>query len=291
MQHKLICPVCSEALEAAPSGASVVCRHGHLFDMAKQGYLNLLLSQHKKSKQPGDTSEMVQARTTFLNSGFYQGIADFLINLGLQPCLEEQTQLKAFHYCDLACGEAYYTSQIHHYLESRLAPNAKLFSSGIDISSPAIKAACKRNSEIKWLVASLARIPLADHSQDLVSGLFFHFDLAEVLRILKPEGYFVMLTTGPKHLIELRELIYEQIKPEKIKDFSQQNKGLEYQQSLYYTEHQTLSGAASILSLLAMTPHFWRCKPDKKQQLASLPSLVLTLDIQIDIFKNTARTI
>ena len=288
MPHQLICPVCSENLKDAANGASQVCSNGHLFDLARQGYLNLLLSQHKKSKQPGDTLEMVQARTTFLNSGFYQGIADFLINRGIQPGLGEQPQSQAFHYCDLACGEGYYTSQIHHYLESRLSSNAQLFSSGIDISSPAIKAACKRNKQIKWLVASLARTPLADQSQDLVSGLFFHFDLAEVKRILKPAGYFVMVTTGPRHLIELRELIYEQIKPEKLKDFSQQNKGLEHQQSLYYTEQQTLAGADAILSLLAMTPHYWRCKPEKKQQLESLHRLELTLDIQVDIFKNTA---
>lgn len=274
----------------------MACRNGHLFDIAKQGYVNLLLSQHKKSKQPGDTQQMVQARSTFLNSGFYQGIANFLLNQGLQTCLDHQThsteQSKAFHYCDLACGEGYYTSQIHHYLEGHFADAAvlssKLYSSGIDISSPAIKAACKRNKDINWLVASLARIPLANQSQDLVSGLFFHFDFAEIKRILKPNGYFVMVTTGPKHLIELRELIYEQIKPEKLKDFSQQNDLLEHQQTLYYTEKQTLVGAPAILSLLAMTPHFWRCKPEKQQQLETLQSLELTLDIQIDIFKKTA---
>jgi 23S rRNA (guanine745-N1)-methyltransferase len=284
MTHQLICPACSLPLKQSVDKCSRRCDNGHSFDVARQGYLNLLLSQHKKSKQPGDTQEMVQARSTFLNSGFYQGIADFLINQSIQPCLENSSG--SFHYCDLACGEGFYTSQIHDFLEAQLS-GTNIFSSGIDISNPAIRAACKRNKCIQWIVASLARAPLADQSQNLISGLFFHFDFAEIKRLLKPDGYFVMVTTGSRHLIELRELIYEQLKPEKIKDFSKPNNFLEHRKTLYYTEKKVLTGAESILELLAMTPHFWRCKPEKKQVLRDLPQLELTLDIQVDIFKNT----
>lgn len=292
MLHRLICPVCAKALARSESVNSVVCANGHLFDFAKQGYLNLLLSQHKKSKQPGDTAEMVQARSAFLNTGFYQGIADFLIKQCLPGCLPVQIEQRAhtagFHYCDLACGEGFYTHQIHEFLGGRLT-DCKPASSGIDISSPAIKAACRRDRNIQWLIASLARVPLTDHSQDLVTGLFFHFDLLEIQRILKAGGFFVMLTTGPKHLIELREVIYDTIKPETEKDFSktEQDLALEHQQTLHYTEQKHLTGSNRILDLLSMTPHYWRCKPEKRQSLEALQELTLTLDIQIDIFRNS----
>lgn len=295
MLHQLICPVCTQALEQSDTGHSVVCANGHLFDYAKQGYLNLLLSQHKKSKHPGDTADMVQARSAFLNSGFYQGIADFLIMECLSPLITDitgqHTDNEHFRYCDLACGEGYYTQQIHQYLSATHAPGV-IVSSGIDISSPAIKAACKRDKRIQWLVASLARSPLADHSQDLVSGLFFHFDLQEIRRILKPGAYFVMVTTGPKHLIELRELIYDRIKPELNKDFSQPECSgpLEHKHTLHYTEKKQLTGQNRILELLAMTPHYWRCKPEKKKQLATCEQLGLTLDIQIDVFQHSMKS-
>jgi 23S rRNA (guanine745-N1)-methyltransferase len=292
MQHKLICPVCSQALLPSAKGNSIECAHGHLFDVARQGYLNLLLSQHKKSKQPGDTLEMVQARTAFLDSGFYQGIADFLIKHCiiedlLPPCIQNKShtgQSEPFHYCDLACGEGFYTQQIHQTL-AQCFPDNLLYSSGIDISSPAIKAACRRDKQIQWLIASLARIPLADQSQDLVTGLFFHFDLKEIQRILKPGGSFIQVTTGPKHLIELRELIYDQIKPEKYTHFDYPGMSLEHRKTLYYTEEKVLRQTDAIMALLSMTPHYWRCKPEKKQQLATLQALDLTLDIRIDIFQ------
>ena len=292
MTHQLICPVCAQALVRSENQRSVSCASGHLFDYAKQGYLNLLLSQHKKSKQPGDTAEMVQARTNFLNSGFYQGIADYLIRECISSLLgqpkENKSRNEAYHYCDLACGEGFYTQQIHQFLGENLSYE-KLASCGMDISSPAIKAACKRDKSIQWLIASLARIPLADHSQDLASGLFFHFDLQEIQRILKPGGFFIMVTTGPEHLIQLREQIYDTIKPETLKDFSKAElpSPLEHLKTLHYTEQKHLTGKDRILDLLTMTPHYWRCKPEKKQSLETLQELNLTLDIQIDLFKHS----
>lgn len=293
MKHALICPVCSETLAIDPSSLakykSVSCPQGHLFDFAKQGYLNLLLSQHKKSKHPGDTLEMVQARTQFLNQGFYNSISDFLI----QECLEQYSQNdsktlandNSFHYCDLACGEGFYTLTIHQNLQNtRQDHSTTVVSTGIDISTPAIKAACQRTKQIQWLISSLARIPLSDNSQDLVTGLFFHFDLEEITRILKPHGIFIMATTGANHLIELRQLIYDKVKEEKLKDFSHINKTLSHVKTLNLKENKQVNSTNSILSLLAMTPHYWRSTQEKKQYLETLSELNVSIDIQFDIF-------
>lgn len=290
MKHALVCPVCSNILAIDESSLakykSVTCAQGHLFDFAKQGYLNLLLSQHKKSKHPGDTLEMVQARTQFLNQGFYDSISDFLI----QECLTKNSLSNSialpanspFHYCDLACGEGFYTQRIHNHIQKSIAN--ELASTGIDISTPAIKSACQRTKEIQWLISSLARIPLADNSQNLVTGLFFHFDLEEIKRILKPEGSFIMVTTGPEHLIELRTLIYDKVKEERFKDFSHMRHGLSHTKTLHLKEVKKLTSSKHILSLFAMTPHYWRCTLEKKQRLETLSELSLTIDIQFDMF-------
>tara|TARA_R110001592_G_scaffold52649_5_gene161248 strand:- start:4444 stop:5352 length:909 start_codon:yes stop_codon:yes gene_type:complete len=298
MIHALICPVCSNTLSIDKASLakykSLSCAQGHLFDYAKQGYLNLLLSQHKKSKHPGDTLKMVQARTHFLDQGFYDSISHFLLNECIDknlPSLPKTSDTKnstqVLSYLDLACGEGFYTHKVHDYLRHNTLEKSQydsLVCTGIDISTPAIKAACHRSKEIQWLISSLARIPLADNSQDLVTGLFFHFDLAEVARILKQDGYFIMATTGPNHLIELREQIYDKVKEEKLKDFSGINNGLSHSKTLSLKTSQSLDSSEDILSLLAMTPHYWRCTQEKKQGLEALPKLELTLDIQFDIF-------
>ena len=301
MKHSLICPVCSERLSkddlSLAKHKSVACSQNHLFDFSKQGYLNLLLSQHKKSKHPGDTVEMVQARTHFLSSGFYDGISEFLNTVCLENISKFDHQYNHdeadFQYCDLACGEGFYTHNLHQALIASQTIGAEfkaIRTTGLDISTPAIKSACKRslnssnNDSIQWLVASLARIPIHDNSQDLATGLFFHFDLEEIVRILKTNGIFVMVTTGKNHLIELRNEIYDTLKEEISKDFSATQGELSHQQKIPFSEQRTLNKPTDILALLKMTPHYWRCTQAKKLHLESLSKLTITIDIQFDIF-------
>ena len=54
------CPLCHARLTR--SEKSYACPQGHQFDMAKEGYVNLLPVQHKRSRDPGDSAEMMQAR-------------------------------------------------------------------------------------------------------------------------------------------------------------------------------------------------------------------------------------
>ena len=63
------CPLCSKSLTKTQN--TLRCESNHSFDFAKEGYVNLLPVQNKNSKQPGDSLEMVKARRTFLEQGFY----------------------------------------------------------------------------------------------------------------------------------------------------------------------------------------------------------------------------
>lgn len=143
----LACPICSAPLNEVDSG--VVCPAGHRFDRARQGYLNLLPVQHKNSRDPGDNLAMVQARRDFLNAGHYAPVARRLAALAAER--------KPQRWLDIGCGEGYYTAQI---------ADALLRADGyaLDISKEAVKRACKRNPTLTWLIASMARVPLADGS-------------------------------------------------------------------------------------------------------------------------------
>jgi 23S rRNA (guanine745-N1)-methyltransferase len=71
----LRCPVCADGLALADRTAH--CPRGHSYDLAKQGYLNLLPAASNGIE--GDSAAMVGARTVFLGSGHYASIRDALI--------------------------------------------------------------------------------------------------------------------------------------------------------------------------------------------------------------------
>lgn len=73
------CPLCHQPLTQINN--SVICPQRHQFDVAKEGYINLLPVQHKRSRDPGDSAEMMQARRAFLDAGHYQPLRDAVINL------------------------------------------------------------------------------------------------------------------------------------------------------------------------------------------------------------------
>ena len=47
------CPVCGRGLELCPG--RLACSRGHSFDLAREGYANLLPVQKKHARQPGDS--------------------------------------------------------------------------------------------------------------------------------------------------------------------------------------------------------------------------------------------
>ena len=75
---ELFCPICGKPLRK--TDRALVCEDRHSFDIARQGYVNLLPVQQKHSKNPGDTREQVLSRRAFLEAGYYAPICDALID-------------------------------------------------------------------------------------------------------------------------------------------------------------------------------------------------------------------
>ncbi|MEG2266271.1 MAG: methyltransferase, partial [Acinetobacter sp.] len=96
----LMCPVCREQLKL--NERTWRCDNQHSYDVAKQGYVNLHVVQHKHSKNPGDTPESVQARRTFLSAGHYAPLQ--------QAVVEKIRELRIENLLDIGCGEGYYTN-------------------------------------------------------------------------------------------------------------------------------------------------------------------------------------
>jgi 23S rRNA (guanine745-N1)-methyltransferase len=110
-------------------------------------------------------------------------------------------------------------------------------------------------------------------------------------KVIKQDGFFICVNTGEKHLIELREKLYEEITKaefDPVKNMGDDFELVDHQQVSY---QNTLSSQQQIQDLLLMTPHNWRTKADKKEALASLEELTVTIDAQIHIFKAKAKAI
>ncbi len=76
----LICPYCKSPLFDSKE-RTYLCENNHCFDLAKQGYLNLLPVNQKKSKDPGDNQMMIAARRNFLELGFYDPLIESIKDL------------------------------------------------------------------------------------------------------------------------------------------------------------------------------------------------------------------
>jgi 23S rRNA (guanine745-N1)-methyltransferase len=68
MNGILKCPVCSKALDRKKR--EYKCPDGHSFDIAKEDYVNLLVSS-KNGDLKGDDKYSARSRRDFLNRGYY----------------------------------------------------------------------------------------------------------------------------------------------------------------------------------------------------------------------------
>ncbi len=247
---ELICPHCRESLTADDRNWS--CANGHSYDQARQGYLNLLLVQHKNSKQPGDTPQMLAHRQAFLDAGHYQPVSD-----AITAQLAESAPARVL---DMGCGEGYYSARLAAAL-----PQANL--AGLDISKDAILKACRRSKTIQWLVASSARLPVADQSLDAALCVFSPWSPEECMRTLRPGGRVLIVGPHADHLLALREKLYDTVHPtpELIKSLPEQLR-IVSQSTLRYA----LQVPAEELShLIGMTPHGFRSQPERQQAICA----------------------
>jgi len=271
----LICP-----LDAAPllkQGRQYGCSHGHRFDLARQGQLNLLPVQFKKSKDPGDSKSMIAARAAFLQQGFYQPLS-LALNDFIKPHLLEQGLMTVL---DAGCGEGYY---LRSWLQSLPleGDEPRVAAIGLDISKWAILAAAKKSPQATWLVGSNSHLPLQDGSVDLILSCFGFADYAHFKRVLKPNGKIILMDAGQDHLLELRRIIYEEVRQTPVASLAQAEAlGFVLQQSHRVEFELEGLSAEPLQQLLSMTPHLYRASKQGKQAVLELEQLSLTVDVSL----------
>lgn len=265
-----ICPLCQASFNRQDK--TQVCENNHHFDIAKEGYLNLLPVQSKSSKNPGDNKEMMSARRAFLNTGGYLALAEKVA----QTTQHYLTNVEQASVLDLGCGEGYYTDLISQQVTSHHI-------CGLDISKVAIRYAAKRYKNIDFCVASAYQIPLADESIDLITRIYAPSKAEELMRVIKKNGYLITVTPAPRHLYQLREVIYEQVEAhlqenEAINGFTKiEQINLNYE--LIIEQEQQLK------DLINMTPFAWKFTQEKLALLLTQSNWKIECDFNIEVFQ------
>lgn len=262
---QLLCPICGGNL--AKQDRAWQCENRHSFDIARQGYVNLLPVQQKRSLQPGDTKEQVLSRRQFLEGGFYA------------PIREALCQLAKDHGCtgpilDIGCGEGYYSAHLARTLEAELV--------GLDISKEAVRCAAGRYKDALWLCASAAHLPVADHSVGLVTSLFALTMPEEFARVLRPDGAFIQVLAAQDHLLGLKSIIYPELNL-KQKNSVPELPGFRLAESRPVRFTFTVAGA-QVQNLLSMTPHVYRIGKDGADRLRQTQVLTDTASCVLNLY-------
>jgi 23S rRNA (guanine745-N1)-methyltransferase len=286
----LACPI--DGLPIETHGAQCRCAAGHSFDRAREGYLNLLVVQHKASRDPGDSKDMVAARQRVLEAGHLEPIADRMFSMVSDCVTAAAIPDGTFNIVDAGCGEGYYLDRLARVAAAG-PKTGTLALAGIDVSKWAIKAAAKRKAPVSWLVANNRRPPFLPGSVDMMLCLF-GFPVWEGFRqVQKPGGHVLLVDPAADHLLELRQIIYPTVQrspPPSLAAAQAAGYALDRQECLRFST--PLTGSDMIGDLLTMTPHAHRLPQAGRSALAKLSSLVVTIDVTFRLLaldRGTAR--
>ena len=264
----LRCPVCAATMQSDESGRTCRCMGArtHSYDFARSGYLNLT----RPSDGEGDLKDAIKARKLFLEAGYYEPLSN-QINAILQ-------NLNASAVLDAGCGEGYYTNRMAN--NDRAVLGVDLSRAGIDAAA---KSAKQNATDVSFAVGSIFSLPVGDAACNVVTNLFAPCCESEFSRVLKDGGYLILVGAGERHLMGLKEVLYENpyLNPGRA-DLPTQMKEID-RQRLTYTV--TVDGEEAIEALFSMTPYYWRTSESDHAKLKNIQKLTTEVDFDIFVYQ------
>lgn len=263
---EFLCPICARPLTR--EAHSLVCENRHSFDIARQGYVNLLAVQQKHSAAPGDTREQVLSRRAFLEAGFYTPISQALNQAALDFGASGEI-------LDVGCGEGYYSTRLSEALGAPLT--------GLDISKEAVRCAAASHKQHNWICATAAHIPVADNSVGVLTSLFAITLPEEFHRVLREGGLYLQVLAAEDHLMGLKSIVYDEIH-HKEKNTVPELSGFTLLDSRPIRFSFTVEGD-QLRNLFAMTPHLFRIGKEGAARLAETTELTDTASCVLNVYR------
>ncbi len=266
--HPFVCPVCHAPLTRTDN--TLRCSGGHSFDVARQGYVNLLMSNKSSQRRHGDDKAMVQARTEFLQGGWYAPLRDAVVQAALTHAPTAKVLL------DIGCGEGWYTCAVKEALPGCVG-------AGVDISRQALIQAARRDKSLRLAVAGVNHLPVADGSVDILLNIFAPCDDKEFLRVLRPGGIVIRAVPLEDHLMGLKRAVYDTPYLNKVTPYAPSGFVQEAFEQVRYDI--TLQNKQDIHNLFLMTPYYYKTSRRDQEKLANLDTLSTNLAFGVYVMR------
>lgn len=241
---------------------------GHSFDVAKEGYVNLLLS-HKSGDGMGDNKQAARFRRDFLNKGYYAVLRERLTELVCRRAAAIPPGAPR-RLLDVCCGEGWYTAALAQI------PGLEVW--GFDLAREMVRLAAKRGGG-SYFVANLAQIPVAPESFSLSTLLFAPFQEKAMTRILAPGGRLFLAVPGRRHLYGLKQAVYE--RPYENDEALPETEALRLLGTEKVADRITLSSREDIQAVFRMTPYYYRTSPVDRAKLEGYEALDTEIEFVI----------
>ena len=270
-----ICPICKSQLNKTEN--SYRCENNHSFDIARQGYVNLLPVNKKHSDNPGDSKDMVLSRREFLESGKYECFSNKLNEI-IATLFKDSQNLSIL---DCGCGEGYYDGRLVDFLD-KLKINYNLF--GFDISKEAVRFAAGKYKKASFFVGSCFNMPLKNECFDLVINIFAPMVESEFCRVLKRGGYLIYAVPGKNHLMGLKKLLYENV-------YENEEKHTEYEGFEFVGRHSvkgeiTVDGKMGV-NLFKMTPYYFKTELGAEEKIIENNGFTTEIHFDFLVYRKT----
>ena len=250
------CPICQSSMHVYEQDR-LVCVANHSFDIAKQGYVNMLThgatSKYSKS--------LFESRKAVIDSGIYDVI---------EAKIAERV-VSANTVLDTGCGEGSHLARI-------MAEKSKGIGFGIDIAKEGIVAAARHYPQQIWCVGDLAKSPFAPSSFDAILNILSPANYDEFKRLLAPNGCVIKVVPQSGYLQELRAQLYADSSKE---TYSNEQIVARFRDSFHKVDVERITYTVPlakelVAALLEMTPMGWHKKDNTDILLNEI-----TIDVEI----------
>ena len=200
-EGRLRCVVCGELL-ALKANHALVCAVDHSYDVARQGYVNLI-TRHIQTRY--DKMLFHARRTVIQDSGLYDTLHQKLIEL--IGGKKGQNPSDLLFLADLGSGEGSHLARILQDLDNATGV-------GLDLSKEGIQEATKHEeAEAIWLAADLSKAPLTDDAVDVALTVLSPSNYEEIKRIMAPGGLALKVIPNSGYLQEIRHFFRPEDEP------------------------------------------------------------------------------
>ncbi|PKG35787.1 putative RNA methyltransferase [Psychrobacter sp. Sarcosine-3u-12] len=296
-----ICPLCQSPLQPAADtwrcdGSLNPKQTTHPFDVARQGYVNLLPVQQKKSKAPGDSQQSIEARKRFLAAGHYEPLQTVICQKMEQLLAQNEVisepitasitssanaqDKNPVNWLDIGCGEGYYTQAM-----AQMGSDSITTLIAADISKPALvelakvsKAAsqlwyqqhkdeAEKTTVIYPLVTSAAHLPLRAHNVTGISSIFSPILPEAFAKVLADKGFLIIAKPDVGHLATMRDALFDSVREHDSDKFLQELAPYFTLIETHRVSTKMTLSASDLADLLTMTPYAYRARSEKRQAL------------------------